>query len=484
MSHAQPGCDDDLVPQVAAALQHYRDPDGQRGLLESLLLFRQALAECGPAAATAPRLASNAVLAAGLEKLAAQDSAAADLLRLRYVHGKPVTVVANELNFAETTIFRRRREATELLAAVLADLDGAARRRRLDQVERWLGAPTTLPLVGVDEQVEALAVLLVSARPPWLASIEGIGGIGKTALAGALLRRVAASSSFDGFAWVSAQPALLDASGSIRQRARPALTQVALVTALLEQLAPEEAAGRLGHAEAALELLHSVLKRAAYLVVIDNLETVTDLQTLLPLLHSLANPSKFLLTSRQRLVEDRDVYFYGVPELSESNALALVRSAGALHNVAALAAASDAELRPLYSVVGGNPLALLLVVGQLHLRDLDTLLSDLQGARGVTVENLYTFIYRRAWENLDELQRQVLLAMSLVQVNGDTLSFIAATSGLPAGGANGGITAALQQLQALNLVYTVGESATRRYAIHSLTRTFLYEQVARWMHTP
>ena len=61
-------------------------------------------------------------------------------------------------------------------------------------------------------------------------------------------------------------------------------------------------------------------------------------------------------------------------------ALALVRQAGAQHNVAGLAAASDADLRPLYAAVGGNPLALLLVVGQLHLSDLPTVLADLQEA--------------------------------------------------------------------------------------------------------
>jgi hypothetical protein len=304
-----------------------------------------------------------------------------------------------------------------------------------------------------------------------------MGGLGKTTLAAALLRAAGCSWVFDDFAWASAQTQQFDVRGRVVVQSHPALTQTALVTALLEQLAPQEAAGLLGQPEAALSLLRTVLKRSAHLVVIDNLETVLDVESLLPVLRTLVNPSKIVLTSRHKLVGETDIHLYPVPELSEAHALALLRQAGAQHNVPGLLDAADAELRPIYATVGGNPLALLLFVGQLHLRDLGTVLADLQGARGRPVENLYTFIYWRAWEHLDERARQVLLAMSLVKVQGDHLPFIAATCGLEEGSASD----ALQQLIVLNLVYTLGDVRGRRYAIHSLTRSFLREQVARWL---
>lgn len=50
------------------------------------------------------------------------------------------------------------------------------------------------------------------------------------------------------------------------------------------------------------------LKTKAYLVVVDNLETTADYQSLLPLLQQLANPSKFLLTSRHSLRGQANVY--------------------------------------------------------------------------------------------------------------------------------------------------------------------------------
>jgi hypothetical protein len=462
-----------LEARVLDALRYFHSDNSTAGLLDDLLIFRRALADQGGHA----RAANNQLLRSGLTTLRRRHSAAADLLELRYLDQWPVDRVAIRLNFAASTIHRRQHSGVQLLAAVLLQMESAARSARQTLLEERIGATSTLPLVGVDEQVALLAGAVQHARPPWLLSIDGMGGIGKTALAAALLRQMEGALDFDGFAWVSAQPAILDAVGTIRARERPALTQTALVTALLEQLAPQEAVGLLGQPEAALGLLRTVLKRSPHLVVIDNLETMVDLETLLPVLRTLVEPSKIVITSRKRLVGETDIHLYAVPELSERHALALVRQAGSQHNVAGLLDASDADLRPIYATVGGNPLALLLLVGQLHLRDLDTVLADLQGARGKPVENLYTFIYWRAWEHLDARARQVLLAMSLVKVGGDHLDFIAATSDLSAAEAGD----ALQQLLVLNLVYGLGDVHARRYAIHSLTRSFLHEQVARWV---
>ncbi len=137
----------------------------------------------------------------------------------------------------------------------------------------------------------------------------------------------------------------------------------------------------------------------------------------------------------------------------------------------------DADLRPIIATVGGNPLALLLVVGLTHVHSLTVVLRHLREARGLPAENLYTYIYRQAWDALDERHRQVLLAMPLTALRGETLEFVAAICDLPLA-----VTAdVLHRLYMLNLVTAGGDLHRRRYAIHSLTRTFLQEQVARWL---
>jgi hypothetical protein len=121
-------------------------------------------------------------------------------------------------------------------------------------------------------------------------------------------------------------------------------------------------------------------------------------------------------------------------------------------------------------------LALQLVVGQMHVRSLDAILHDLHDARSMPVESLYTFIYRQAWESLDETSHRVLLAMPLVNVRGDSEETIRSICGL----AHDDVTNALQRLITLNLVRATGDLNQKRFYIHGLTRTFLQEQVARW----
>lgn len=461
-----------MESQLQQALRSWGDVNTAKGLLTDLVLFHDA--HRGRAAT--PRQANNQVLQTALTQLRQNTPVAADLIERRFLDGWPVDRVANRLNYAESTVLRHQREAIAALAAVVWRLETAARQARTNTIAARIDAPGDAALVGVDEQIDTLAAVAGKIAPPWIISIEGIGGIGKTALAAALMRRMGQDLGFDDFAWASAQPAILDPRGTIRATDRPALSSAALVIALLQQLMPDAAAGVLSMADQALALLKSRLKQAPHLVVIDNLETVADLEALLPTLHVLSNPTRFILTTRKRLIGERNIYLYPVPELTLPYACALVRQTAAASNAADLAAATDAELEPLYATVGGNPLALLLAVGQIQLHGIARVIDDLRSARGASVENLYTFIYRRAWDHLSAVSRQVLLAMALVNARGDSLDFITASSGLTAGA----VRDALDQLIWLNLVQSSGDLHQRRYLIHSLTRSFLLEQVARW----
>lgn len=458
---------------VTEALHHWWDQDSDAGLLAGLTLFRRAR----QATQDSARTANNHLLKDALLEVRRLHPLATDLLHLRFVDQKSVKETAALLGEGEQSILRQQRQAIRLLAAALLQMEGAAVAARQAHAAPAVYAQPSIEPVGIDNQVAALLEAISNRTPPWIYSLEGMGGLGKTTLAAALLAAAGRENYFEDFAWASAQMVHFDVRGQMTVQQGPALTQGALVATLLAQLAPQEAAGLLGHPEAALGLLRTILKRAPHLVVIDNLETALDIASLLPLLRTLVDPSKIVLTSRQKLVGETDIHLYHVPELSEMDALALLRQAGRQQGVASLSA-PGVDLRPIYAVVGGNPLALLLVVGQLHERvDLPMLLANLKGARGAPVENLYTYLYRWAWDHLDERGRRVLLAMSLVKAQGDTLDFVAAVCDLPPAQVSG----TLQQLLVLNLVYTLGDMHTRYYAIHSLTRSFLHEQVARWM---
>lgn len=448
--------------QVAAAAQPLAD----------LALFRQAQQNTGDS----PRQIVNQRLLELLDQLAAEHPKRAAALRLRYLDGRTVRETANHLNLEEPTIFTLQREGIDHLARLLYKRELHLRTTQRASREQRLEPPSYTDLIGVEPHLDQLLVLLTTAGPPWLVAIEGMGGIGKTALADALMRRLAAATTFGDFGWVTARRANFDLGGGLHSLAQPVLTPATLVQLLVTQLWGSDTllmASPVAQQQAALQ---TRLQQNPHLIVIDNLETRDDVECLLPLLRQLSNPSKFLLTSRERIQGEPSLYHFTVPELSATDAIQLVRHTATISNLPHLATASDHELQPIYATVGGNPLALRLVVGQSYFDPLPLILADLTAARGARVEELYAHIYRRAWDGLDEESRHVWLALPLLVEQNATLASLAATTHLD----SHDLRRALEKLICLNLVNVQGSIHERYYTLHSLTRTFLQEQVGQW----
>lgn len=141
-----------------------------------------------------------------------------------------------------------------------------------------------------------------------------------------------------------------------------------------------------------------------------------------------------------------------------------------------LAEAPDDALHPIYKTVGGNPLALRLVVGQTHIHALHDVLNDLTEAKGKPIESLYTYIYWNAWSALDEPAREAWLLMPLVNGSGMSVAQLADFSEM----ATDDLRDAVNQLVTLNLIEHQRDLHESRYTTHSLTRSFLQAQVLKW----
>lgn len=470
MTQQPPVLPEEFEDHVRQALKLWHVDASQGSPIDYLELVRVAQAQ----GSGSIREATNRVLLDGLKAMEMPYPTEASLLRDRFLDRQMVHVIANRLNLAEVSVYRLQSRALGVLAATLAEEEARARSMLQDTLEGRLQLSGHANLIGVEAHLQRLLSVLDRPGPPFLLSLEGIGGIGKTSLADALVRRCVRLGRVDEIGWVSARHQQLTPGGAIRPVDRPALTAEALVEAMAVQLTP--GVPTLREVDQALAHLRAHLVRRSALIVVDNLEAVIDVDVLLPVLRRLADPTRFLLTSRYSRYDESDLFHHPVPELSEGDSLALVRQEARLRNLPDLMSATDAELRLIYETVGGNPLALRLVVGQTHIHGLDTILSDLAGARGETAENLYTFIYGRAWDALDELSRRVLLVMPLVSERGATLEYLLQVSGMD----DSGVRSALGRLVSMNLVDSSGGLHRRRYTIHNLTRTFLMEQVIRW----
>jgi hypothetical protein len=282
----------------------------------------------------------------------------------------------------------------------------------------------------------------------------------------------AGNSGYADFGWIGAQQEQYRVDRGIARLAAPALTADGLIEALAAQLLPGDTAVS---APRALPALEARLRAVPHLIVVDNLETVADIEELLSVLSRLANPTRFLLTSREAALGP-GVYRFPVPELGLTDALALVRGEAASRGLRHVAEVPDDDLAPIYGTVGGNPLALRLVAGQLHLLSLADVLDGLREARGRSVQDLYTYIYWRAWQGLTPQAQDTLTLMPLFAGGGADLTSIAAVSDLD----EDDLIDALAVLVRLSLINVSGGLRARRYSIHRLTETFLLQEVIKW----
>jgi hypothetical protein len=422
-----------------------------------------SLAEAGMAAQ------NRAILNRGFEALRTIAPGAEDLLRQRFEDRRNVLDVAANLNISESSLYYRQRQAVAQLTEILNKLENQASSEWQERILSRLPLPSYTELVGIHDVRQRLLDVLLDRQSHFIISIEGLGGLGKTALADRITRDLTKSTHFDDIAWVTAKQTHLSSLGRLQVESnRPALTFPMLIDQLAAQFDLPQLDTDLHLQRQRLVKQH--LREQECLIVIDNLETVADYHTLLPELRSWQEPSKFIITSRLRLLDEPGIFSLAMEELPVASAFELIRLEARRTGFATLAAASDEELQQIYDVVGGNPLALKLITGQLRFHSLDRVLDRFgAGREAESQEGLFDYIYREIWENLRDDSKTALLAMTQAGESGFTFEHLTDISGLDEKESS----AALEELVLLSLVDLGGNLSERRYRLHRLTEVFL-----------
>ncbi|NOX62897.1 MAG: NACHT domain-containing protein [Chloroflexi bacterium] len=419
----------------------------------------------------------NHVLRDALEQLRRSHPIHHELLCIHLLEGKPMSIACRVGNWGESTAYREQQFALRQLAEIVWE----AEKRIYQELEaRFFQrvSPSAMGKVfGLDRAIRRVLELLFERENRPIVLIEGVGGIGKTTLAERVALQAIVNGQVNDLGWVSAQMMRFTTDGAIRPLPDPLRSTTLLLDALTTQLLEDaESAAPVTTLERQVWLLQRQLKEKPSLLVFDNLETVTDLEALLPILRKLSNSAPILLTSRMSLPVESEIYHYRMQELDENDAKALANYEAELRGISAWRQATESEFAALYETVGGNPMALKLVLGQLRYHALDDILADVRAARGKSIKEMYRYIYQRAWKQLSSEERTVLLTLPLVAPRPGNVTFILEASGLPPETTRD----ALRRLVDLNLVDRRGDLRESYYTIHSLTRAFLEEQILQW----
>lgn len=440
-------------------------PENHLAYLLQVQEERAALPDANPANL---RLATNRVLLTGIKVLESQDEMSAKILKLRFLDGHIVIKVGHTLGLTEDEVKKRQRKAINRLAQIILDRETAVRQERIQYWETELDPPTYTALFGTAENQAALTKQLLSAAAP-VVVLSGIGGIGKTALANAVTRNVLRHFHFSHIIWLRVSSVTSPESGDL-----PAtVTLGSLMHALAQRLCPfmpPETSPKQRNFQ-----VRQALSGSPHLLIIDNLETKLD-PDLLTHLHDMAQPSKFLLTSRTRPPQLSGVFNFVLSGLEVEDVAQLIRHHAREIGLVEITEAPNTTIQAIYDIIGGNPLALKLIVNLAGILPLSQILEDLHQAKLDQVESMYRHIYWQTWRTLSEEGRTLLKVLPLAADTGSTPEQLLAISSL----SEKIFWGAISELTARSLLEVRGTTQSRRYGIHRLTESFLKTEIIHW----
>jgi hypothetical protein len=348
----------------------------------------------------------------------------------------------------------------------------ASLENRLAQLDKHPPAslPDNLPpphaiFVGRKEEMRRCLEALLPEERGWGVVIDGIGGIGKTALALEVAHQARKQAWFDAYLFASAKTTWLTTDG-VRQETLAHSSLDAFLREFAYRLSEHSTLQKTDMMER-WRMLLDVLRGRRTLLIWDNLETLPadDRTMIAEFLRKLPSPNKAIITSRRRTGES--AVTMRLDRLSRQEAFDLMTEMGERnpHVAAELMRANTATRHSLYDAVGGNPLALHWTLGLVTQKGYTLAQAVEQLRDGTRSQDLYSFLFTNAVRTLIRSDRSVLSALSAFYTPATLEALTEATSL-----SSNAVQMALERLLNLSLV---NEFEGGGFTLHPLTRAYI-----------
>ncbi|GIK64306.1 MAG: hypothetical protein BroJett018_21000 [Chloroflexota bacterium] len=313
---------------------------------------------------------------------------------------------------------------------------------------------------------------IIQQKGSYIINIEGIGGIGKTSAVHKIMVRLGKEyrDVFSKLCWVridSLDPIQWKTISPIEMEQRIERT----FNALCDQVGLSDAV-RLPLSRKIIKL-QEVFKMKPYIVVIDNLQSPSDLEELSPYIRPLANPTWFILTCRGTLLNRISLEFkpFQIYPLNCNDTVRMSRYEAGLpdEEIPQIRDAGRGTLYEIYEVTRGHPQAIKVLIGQMRLVDPMTALQNLAQGIGLDVGNMYLNIYEGAWGALSPIAKQILRKFGA----GSSDEGILASTLKQVFNNNQELTEGLQELYQRKLIMVDRLGTDPLYSVHQITRNYV-----------
>lgn len=341
-------------------------------------------------------------------------------------------------------------------------------------------------LIGRDAEQKEIRDNLEKTENNQIIVVEGIGGVGKTSLV--------ANSIFEycednieyatKVIWLTAKH--YDFTGSTIEELKPAEISFENV---LNEVAVKINKGAAIEVRPTIEqkkeFLINELGNEKYLIVIDNLETVTNFRDLVKNLENLFVYSKVLITTRSSVDDScyiHNINIKGFSDLKYSTQF-IEQFIEKKDTAKKLISGNTQIITDIHNKTGGIPLAMELIICQIEsglpiFHVLDKLSStnyqDLfEGEKRVSDEDIfnqfYSFIYEESWKLLSDNEKQILFNIAAEPLDSGHYERDLKRNAQDIDS----LVTSIKKLKQLNLIYAGNIDEEISYFLHPLTHQFI-----------
>jgi tetratricopeptide (TPR) repeat protein len=229
--------------------------------------------------------------------------------------------------------------------------------RELEKSATLASLPRRPYFVGREEEIRTILGSLQPNSRTFIIGIEGVGGMGKSALAVEVSHRCIENDLFEAVIWISAQESILTLHGI-----EPVIPEAKTLSDILITIGTSLGNPTIGNLsiQEQIRRAYNLLARQTTLLVLDNFEALSrnEQREILDFLRRSPITLKVIITSRERVSEGQVIRLQGL-SFEESNAL--LEWDAQQKNIHL----TRDQSKYLVDLTGGLPLALLWVQGQI-----------------------------------------------------------------------------------------------------------------------